>query len=287
MELAHKQRLIKYCLILSSFSKENCFPLIKFFVFRDLSLSMGSLSSYVVLLLSFTKFLPFIITIQKASASMALVPYSPHKTLGIFHKSERNFTFVGRTLTIHQDWEEGGVAAVVWDAALVLSQYLESKGNWIKDKKVIELGAGTGLVGMVAAILGGDVVVTDRKAALNYTKTNVKNNLKILSDTSLKVTALDWGQDTSIFSAPYDIILGADIVYIEETFPNLLKTLTDLSGNESVILLSCRIRYKRDNDFIRLLKTKFNVKKISHDRNVDIKVYEATKFHIVTAKQDL
>lgn len=250
---------------------------------------MGYESSYVVLLALFTRFLPFIFTstIPITSASMALVPYSPPKTLGIFHQSERNFTFAERTLTIYQDWEEGGVAAVVWDAAVVLSQYLESKGNWIKDKKVIELGAGTGLVGMVAAVLGGDVVVTDREVALNYTKTNVENNFNSLSDTSLRVTKLDWGQDTSIFLAPYDIILGADIVYIEETFHDLLKTLTDLSGNESVILLSCRIRYERDNNFIQLLKTKFNVKKVLHDRNVDIKVYEARKFPNMTDKQEL
>ena len=249
---------------------------------------MGSLSSRVHLLSLLTKCLYLIITIHLATSSMALVPYSPPKTIGIFHKTQRNFTFVGRTLTIYQDWDEGGVAAVVWDAAVVLSQYLERKDiNWIKDKKVIELGAGTGLVGMVAALLGGDVVVTDRKVALNYTKTNVEYNSKSLSDTSLKVTELEWGQNTSVFSAPYDVILGADIVYIEETFQDLLKTLTDLSGDKSIILLSCRIRYERDNNFIRLLKTKFNVKNILHDQNVDIKIYEARKLHEITAKQEL
>lgn len=249
---------------------------------------MGYVSSDVALLSVFTKFLLFIVTsIPIASASMALVPYSPPNTLGIFHKSERNFTFGGRTLTIYQDWEEGGVAAVVWDAAVVLSRYLESKGNSIKDKKVIELGAGTGLVGMVAAILGGDVIVTDREVALNYTKINLENNLKSLSHTSLKVTKLDWGQDTSTLSTPYDMILGADIVYIKETFQDLLKTLTDLSGNESVVLLSCRIRYERDNNFIQLLKTKFNVKIVLHDKDVDIKVYEARKLPNITDKQEL
>lgn len=52
----------------------------------------------------------------------------------------------------------GDVGCVVWDAALVLSAFLEREtyfppSFWV-GKRVIELGAGTGVVGLVAAAYG-------------------------------------------------------------------------------------------------------------------------------------
>jgi predicted nicotinamide N-methyase len=66
----------------------------------------------------------------------------------------------GQTLQINQ-CETGDVGCVVWDAAIVLTTYLEtddfldSKGvNRLKGKSVLELGSGTGVVGIQAAKLG-------------------------------------------------------------------------------------------------------------------------------------
>ena len=58
----------------------------------------------------------------------------------------------------------GDVGCVVWDAALVLAKFLEnpihfpppsceSLGFW-KGKRVIDIGAGTGIVGLAAGVLG-------------------------------------------------------------------------------------------------------------------------------------
>ena len=66
----------------------------------------------------------------------------------------------GRKLVIGQ-YEVGDVGCVVWDAAIVLSYYLESadftddKGcSILSGKTVVELGAGTGIVGIQAATSG-------------------------------------------------------------------------------------------------------------------------------------
>lgn len=60
-------------------------------------------------------------------------------------------------IKIHQ-LEIGDVGCVVWDAALVLSKYFETAdfnhGTLLEGKKVIELGAGTGVVGIMAATFG-------------------------------------------------------------------------------------------------------------------------------------
>jgi predicted nicotinamide N-methyase len=67
------------------------------------------------------------------------------------------------TLVIKQA-EVGDVGCVVWDAAIVLEKYLETEGflskHNLKGKRVIELGAGTGLVGLVASVLGYDYLLS-------------------------------------------------------------------------------------------------------------------------------
>lgn len=51
----------------------------------------------------------------------------------------------------------GDVNCVVWDAAIVLAKYLDfssQKKKWLRDKKILELGAGLGCAGLSAACLG-------------------------------------------------------------------------------------------------------------------------------------
>nr|XP_044624256.1 protein N-lysine methyltransferase METTL21A isoform X4 [Equus asinus] len=88
---------------------------------------------------------------------MALVPYEEAAAVGLqkFHKPVATFSFADRTIRIRQDWRQLGVAAVVWDAAVVLAAYLEMGAVELRGRAAVELGAGTGLVGIVAALLGG------------------------------------------------------------------------------------------------------------------------------------
>ncbi|XP_074255260.1 protein N-lysine methyltransferase METTL21A isoform X4 [Saimiri boliviensis] len=87
---------------------------------------------------------------------MALVPYDETTELGLqkFHKPLATFSFANHTIQIRQDWRHLGVAAVVWEAAIVLSTYLEMGAVELRGRSAVELGAGTGLVGIVAALLG-------------------------------------------------------------------------------------------------------------------------------------
>lgn len=95
------------------------------------------------------------------------------------------------------------------------------------------------------------VEITDKNVA------SARSNLKLNSDNiqrnSVSVLELEWGvTDLCSFQAPYDVILAADVIYIEDTFPALLDTLWELSSNETLILLSCKRRYDRDDRFFEL-----------------------------------
>lgn len=209
-------------------------------------------------------------------SEMAIVPYDSSAVfLSAFHAKERSFEFGGKTLTFFQNWNDVGVAAVVWDAAIILGRYLEKIAAELHGKKVIELGAGTGFAGIVASLLGGNVTITDRKMALNVTRMNVEGNLG--KNHFIEIEELEWGQNVSSFSPPFDFVLGADIVYIEETFNDLLKTLQDLCDENSVVLLSCKIRYDRDKRFFELLSKHFLHETVLYNQELDIVVYQAKK----------
>ncbi|XP_012929981.1 protein N-lysine methyltransferase METTL21A isoform X1 [Heterocephalus glaber] len=211
---------------------------------------------------------------------MALVPYEEAAGVGLqkFHKPFATFSFANHTIRVRQDWRQLGVAAVVWDAAVVLSTYLEMGAVELRGCSAVELGAGTGLVSIVAALLGAHVTVTDRKVALEFLKSNIQANLPPHVQTNTVVKELTWGQNLESFSpGEFDLILGADIIYLEETFTDLLQTLEYLCNDHSVILLACRIRYERDNNFLAMMERQFTVSKIHYDPEKDVHIYKAQK----------
>lgn len=211
---------------------------------------------------------------------MALLPYDNAMIpeLRKFHEASATFQFANRDIVIRQDWKQLGVAAVVWDAAVILCTFLELGAVQLQDRTVIELGAGTGLVGIVAAHLGADVTVTDREVALQFLESNVQDNISDDLRGRVRVKELTWGVNLSKFEpASYDVILGADVVYLEETFPALLETLEYLSSEQTTILLSCRIRYARDHDFLMMLGSHFAVERVHYDSKRDVHIYKAQK----------
>ncbi|NXE06833.1 MT21A methyltransferase, partial [Lophotis ruficrista] len=226
---------------------------------------------------------------------MALVPYEEGAGWGArqLHSPSATYRFARRTIRLRQDWRRLGVAAVVWDAAVVLCAYLEMGGVDLKDRSAIELGAGTGLLGIVATLLGtkepalcralyskccARVTITDRAAALEFLESNVQANLPSELRPKAVVKELTWGKDLSNFPpGAYDFILGADIVYLEETFAELLQTLEHLCSERTVILLSCRIRYERDHKFLKMLRGRFSVYEVHYDSSKDVHIYKAQR----------
>ncbi|NXU10029.1 MT21A methyltransferase, partial [Pardalotus punctatus] len=226
---------------------------------------------------------------------MALVPYEEGGGWAArqLHSPSATFHFASRTIRLQQDWRRLGVAAVVWDAAVVLCAYLEMEGIDLRDRSVIELGAGTGLLGIVVTLLGkgyfvfslkaiyncsARVTITDRAAALEFLESNVQANLPPELRPRAVVKELTWGKDLDNFpSGAFDFVLGADIVYLEETFAELLQTLEHLCSDQTVVLLSCRIRYDRDLKFLKMLRGRFSVYEVHYDSSKDVHIYKAQR----------
>jgi predicted nicotinamide N-methyase len=99
-----------------------------------------------------------------------------------------------------------GVA--LWPAAIALAHEVAARGEAFAGKAVLELGAGTGLPGLVAASLGARVVQTDRhELAMSVCRRNRERNGVGNIEYRL-VDWSDWHDETR-----YDWILGSDILY--------------------------------------------------------------------------
>ncbi|KAI7790291.1 putative protein-lysine methyltransferase METTL21D [Triplophysa rosa] len=157
-----------------------------------------------------------------------------------FREIEKNN---GSVLRMYQ-CSKGDVGCVVWDAAIVLSKYLETQqfynvesdaSTW-SAKNIIELGAGTGLVGLVAATLGAYVTVTDLEDLQHLLRLNIRKNQGLIRTGSITAKVLKWGENVEDFLPHPHYILMADCIYYEQSVVPLAETLKLLAGPETCII---------------------------------------------------
>ena len=85
----------------------------------------------------------------------------------------------GQVLVLHQSRSTFNCGSTLWSAGEVLARYLEQEKRslfkWPSSMKVLELGAGLGLAGIVAACIGcGEVVLTDLESVLPFLRKNTQ-----------------------------------------------------------------------------------------------------------------
>eukprot|EP00271_Cylindrocystis_brebissonii_P000848 TRINITY_DN11030_c0_g3_i1.p1 TRINITY_DN11030_c0_g3~~TRINITY_DN11030_c0_g3_i1.p1 ORF type:complete len:299 (+),score=21.91 TRINITY_DN11030_c0_g3_i1:467-1363(+) len=147
------------------------------------------------------------------------------------------------TLIIHQArFKEAGFASTVWDSSIVLAKYLERWPHFVEGKRSLELGAGCGLVGIVAACLGTrSSVLTDQAGNLPLLEKNVRQNQPHYSGgaANVSVKELSWGSSSAeAFSPPLDVLLATDVVYHHEAVAPLVETLRALVGPNTTVFLA-------------------------------------------------
>lgn len=106
----------------------------------------------------------------------------------------------------------------LWPASIALAHDVASRAHAFHGQQVLELGAGTGLPGIVAASLGARVVQTDRhELALSVgTRNGARNGVETITYRLADWTAWD-------DSERYAWIIGADILYGEALHPHLRR----------------------------------------------------------------
>lgn len=163
-----------------------------------------------------------------------------------------------RTLEIHvgtaaltiTEWPDRcDESTTVWDAGLILAHYLAGGrgGGWaskLKGLQVIDLGAGTGIVGLTAAACGADVLLTDLGECLDILQLNAETNaatLAALGAGRVEVMPLRWGdklaaqrcRDFAGNGRGFDVVLCGDCMYHTGDAPEqLVNTVRELLALE-------------------------------------------------------
>jgi len=139
-----------------------------------------------------------------------------------------SFLHTGAILTHEQERqylarEQGRLpyGVMLWPASIALAHDLLARADQLRGKRVLELGAGTGLPGIVAASLGARVLQIDRsEVALHVCEMNTARNGVTGSD----VRGAEW--ETFHSDERFDYILGSDVLYVT-TMHDRLRAICD------------------------------------------------------------
>lgn len=145
--------------------------------------------------------------------------------------------------------------AKIWPASMLLGHFLPHLGPG-EGRSLLELGAGIGICGLFAAKRGFNVLITDiNPDALLFAKINIlQNGLGDLAD----VARADFAADR--LGRRFDVILGAEVLYLQDLYRGLLKFLTAHIGPDPAAEVVLAKDYSRKaTRFMTLADKEFHI----------------------------
>ena len=177
--------------------------------------------------------------------------------------------YLSRFINPYDTFHEFPLWAKIWPASWLLAGYL-AELPVEKSKKYLEIGAGVGFAGIVAAAFGHQITITEANAdALQFARANA-----LINDCHhVPILELDWHRPQ--LQGQFDYIVGSEVAYRQEDLPTLrtlFKTYL-LTGGE--IILTGEMR-KTSTAFYQELESMFRItvqKKILRSANEEIKIF--------------
>ncbi|KAI0888139.1 uncharacterized protein GGS22DRAFT_93614 [Annulohypoxylon maeteangense] len=211
-------------------------------------------------------------------------PPSPPPTFQVYT------TQSGKTITLHLVGHSPLEAHHLWNGSRIISKYFETHVSEVKDRTVLELGAGAGLPSIVCAILGAEkVVVTDFPDP--DLVANMKKNIlgcdlipAIDGDAENSPIVADghvWGADPthllahleSTKSDKFDVLILADLLFRHSEHRNMISSIeATMSRKKTSTAFVCFTSYRpwlqhKDLAFFDIAREKgFIVEKILEEK---------------------
>jgi predicted nicotinamide N-methyase len=127
----------------------------------------------------------------------------------------------------------------ITSAAIALARHVQSMGDELVGKRVLELGCGLGLAGVTAGLAGAEVLFTDYvKEALDFARRNT--TLNGIPDKNAMFRILDWENADDLET--FDLVLGSEIVYDYFLHGSLIGVLSRVVAAKGLVLLADRKR---------------------------------------------
>ena len=126
--------------------------------------------------------------------------------------------------------------AKMWEASALLAGHLAERRPR-PGETLLEIGAGIGMVGIVAAAFGHQVTLTEYNPdALNFARANAEAN----GCPQVRIEYLDWLEPAAL--PPFDLIVGSEVIYQAEMVPALLDLFKRYLASDGTILLADQVR---------------------------------------------
>ena len=136
----------------------------------------------------------------------------------------------------------------------------------MKNKSILELGAGCGIPALTAAVYGApkSVTITDLNPE---TIENIQHNIELnkssvdanaaVTTTTTTASSIDWGDETTYPSNKLDYVICSDCIYQKDIVPLLKKVVTGLLNPDEGSFLYVAPEGGRDGlpEFIAAMKT--------------------------------
>lgn len=120
----------------------------------------------------------------------------------------------------------------LWPAEEVLTHFCISKCSMFRNKRVVEVGSGYGLAGLVIAACtdAAEVVLTDgNPQVIDYLEYNIMANLEGFGKTKVRSSILRWDKElSSSLRHSFDIVIAADCTFFKASHTDLANSVKGL-----------------------------------------------------------
>jgi hypothetical protein len=191
---------------------------------------------------------------------------------------------------------------IVWPACVLLSWFIHGNQKLFENRQVVELGAGCGLGGFVAAHYSSRVVITDGNdiviKLLNQNKDHLSTNnvqiSKLLWGVKENVEQLYGSLDSKTMESTHpEVIIGADVILWPNMIISLLYTvrwLLSYKPQDSKCYISYIVRANATTDL--LFKTASKIGLLIEDVPIasflpeDCRFFDGTTKHLLSLSID-
>lgn len=190
---------------------------------------------------------------------------------------------------LKEQWDFG-TPGKIWDSAIVMTNILlkifAMNSNHLSNKRVLDLSAGTGYIGLSIAQCHQDsidpphIILTDLKEALDLIEQNRELN-NIQKSPHLSIKALSWGNKEEAQNITrdglLDIIIASDVLYNVVHFPSLISTFRHLCGQSTIIYLCYKQRgltLGEEKSFFNQCKKYFRITQLENIEQQQLKQFE-------------
>lgn len=159
--------------------------------------------------------------------------------------------------------------AKIWPASWVLASHL-AEMPVASTQRIIEIGAGIGLVSIVAASFGHNIVLTESNSdALQFARANAVIN----GCPQLPILELDWNRPQ--LKGTVDYFVASEVTYKKEHLKPLLSLFKSCLNPGGEVILSGEMR-RGSKDIYQQLETGFNIraqKKILRSSDQEVAIF--------------